>query len=230
MCRGHSCNCATPRWQRASNSSSRCGSSADGGRADARSSRPRRCGRPSRMASPSTVIEGRAMAGLFGLRHQRRGQRAGGQPAQRGGRRNAAQALTGLVLSTILLLIVGPLMWLVVRSSLKPVVALEAAMRSRRRFDLTPLPVAALPRELHPLVASFNRLLEQLAESIEGERRFIGDAAHELRTPLGGAAGAGPGRPARDHRRRQGRGTGQAASASHRAARACPTSCWTWHD
>jgi signal transduction histidine kinase len=94
------------------------------------------------------------------------------------------QALTGLVLSTILLLIVGALMWLVVRSSLKPVVALEAAMRSRRRFDLTPLSSAALPRELHPLVASFNRLLEQLSESIEGERRFIGDAAHELRTPL----------------------------------------------
>jgi signal transduction histidine kinase len=75
-------------------------------------------------------------------------------------------------------------MWLAVRSSIKPVVALEAAMRGRRRFDLTPLDASALPRELHPLVASFNHLLEQLSESIEGERRFIGDAAHELRTPL----------------------------------------------
>lgn len=93
-------------------------------------------------------------------------------------------ALHGLVLSTLLLLIVGSLMWFVVRSSLKPVVALEAAMRGRRNFDLTPLDAATLPRELHPLVASFNHLLKQLSESIEGERRFIGDAAHELRTPL----------------------------------------------
>jgi signal transduction histidine kinase len=93
-------------------------------------------------------------------------------------------ALIGLVLNTALLLIAGALMWLVVRSSLKPVVALEAAMRRRRRFDLTPLDANTLPLELHPLVASFNHLLEQLSESIEGERRFIGDAAHELRTPL----------------------------------------------
>jgi signal transduction histidine kinase len=94
------------------------------------------------------------------------------------------EALVGLVLSSILLLIVGTLMWFVVRSSLKPVVALEAAMRSRRKFDLTPLTSSTLPRELHPLIASFNHLLEQLSESVEGERRFIGDAAHELRTPL----------------------------------------------
>lgn len=93
-------------------------------------------------------------------------------------------ALIGLVLNTALLLLIGSLMWLAVRSSLRPVVALEAAMRSRRSFDLTPLPSAALPRELHPLVASFNHLLGRLSESIEGERRFIGDAAHELRTPL----------------------------------------------
>jgi signal transduction histidine kinase len=94
------------------------------------------------------------------------------------------EALIGLVLNSILLLIVGVLMWLVARSSLKPVVALEAAMRGRHKFDLTPLGSTTLPRELHPLVASFNHLLEQLAESVEGERRFIGDAAHELRTPL----------------------------------------------
>ncbi|AVQ81892.1 MULTISPECIES: sensor histidine kinase [unclassified Variovorax] len=93
-------------------------------------------------------------------------------------------ALTGLVRTSLVLLVVGALMWMVVHTSLKQVVALEAAMRGRRKFDLTPLSPDALPRELHPLVASFNHLLLQLAESIEGERRFIGDAAHELRTPL----------------------------------------------
>jgi len=94
------------------------------------------------------------------------------------------EALTALVLNTLLLLLVGALMWFVVRHSLKPVVALGAAMRNRRSFDLTPLTPELLPRELHPLVASFNHALRQLDEAVEGERRFIGDAAHELRTPL----------------------------------------------
>ncbi|MEV4779072.1 sensor histidine kinase [Burkholderia sp. LMU1-1-1.1] len=89
-----------------------------------------------------------------------------------------------LILATLLLLLAGVIMWFVVRSSLKPVTALGAAMRRRRNFDLTPLPLERLPSELHPLVTSFNHVLEQLDEAIEGERRFIGDAAHELRTPL----------------------------------------------
>jgi len=41
-----------------------------------------------------------------------------------------------------------------------------------------------LPDEVRPLVESFNRLLGRLDETIQGERRFIADAAHELRTPL----------------------------------------------
>jgi signal transduction histidine kinase len=41
-----------------------------------------------------------------------------------------------------------------------------------------------LPSEIRPLVESFNHLLDQLDQAMQGERRFIGDAAHELRTPL----------------------------------------------
>jgi signal transduction histidine kinase len=62
--------------------------------------------------------------------------------------------------------------------------AIQAAVRNRRKFDLTPLPVAQLPSEIRPLVESFNHLLDQLDQAMQGERRFIGDAAHELRTPL----------------------------------------------
>lgn len=89
-----------------------------------------------------------------------------------------------LILATALLLIMGAIMWFVTKSTFKPVHALSSAMRHRRSFDFTPLPLDRLPRELHPFVASFNDLLRQLDEAIEGERRFIGDAAHELRTPL----------------------------------------------
>lgn len=89
-----------------------------------------------------------------------------------------------LILATVLLLIVGVIMWILTKRTFKPVHAFSSALRHRRSFDFTPLPLDRLPQELHPFVASFNNLLKQLDEAIEGERRFIGDAAHELRTPL----------------------------------------------
>lgn len=99
------------------------------------------------------------------------------------------KAAEEVIQTTILLMIVGVVMWLVTRSALKPVRALGSAMDRRPRFDFTPLPVHDLPRELQPLVDSFNHVLHQLDEAVEGERRFIGDAAHELRTPLSALQG-----------------------------------------
>jgi signal transduction histidine kinase len=94
------------------------------------------------------------------------------------------EALIALGLSTLLLALAGLLMWRAVRKSLQPVVAIENAVRGRQKFDLAPLPVAGLPIEVRPLVESFNHLMEQLDQAVQGERRFIDDAAHELRTPL----------------------------------------------
>jgi len=94
------------------------------------------------------------------------------------------EAAHALVLATALQIIVGGILLLVVRSAFRPLRALSAALRHRRSFDFAPLPVDQLPLELHPFVVSFNGLLQQLDSAIEGERRFIGDAAHELRTPL----------------------------------------------
>ncbi|MCF5223985.1 sensor histidine kinase [Pseudomonas syringae] len=94
------------------------------------------------------------------------------------------ETLIAVVLATLLLLLAGVLMWFVVHHTLRPVVALGAAMRERRNFDLTQLPSVPLPIELHSLVASFNHILQRLEEAVQDERQFIGNAAHELRTPL----------------------------------------------
>jgi signal transduction histidine kinase len=94
------------------------------------------------------------------------------------------KALVALALVTMLVCFVGTLTFLAVKWSLRPVAALEETLRRRAKFDLTPLATTALPTELRPLVESFNHVLGQLDEAVEGERRFIGDAAHELRTPL----------------------------------------------
>lgn len=96
--------------------------------------------------------------------------------------RHKVMVLLGV--TTFLLLLGGVLMAWAVRRALRPVVAIGAALRTRRKFDLTPLPLAQLPSELHPLVESFNHLLDQVGQAVDSERRFIDDAAHELRTPL----------------------------------------------
>lgn len=94
------------------------------------------------------------------------------------------EATNALMLATVLLIIAGVIMWFVTQHALRSVKVLGSSMRNRRSLDLTPLPFESLPRELHILIHSFNHLLKQLDDAVEGERRFIGDAAHELRTPL----------------------------------------------
>jgi signal transduction histidine kinase len=94
------------------------------------------------------------------------------------------KAVVTLGILTILVCFVGLVTYLAVRRSLRPVTELEGTLRQRGTFDLTPLSTTHLPTELRPLVAAFNRMLTQLDEAVENERRFIGDAAHELRTPL----------------------------------------------
>jgi two-component system sensor histidine kinase QseC len=72
-----------------------------------------------------------------------------------------------------------------VRRGLKPLAAATAAAR-----ELSPehpahsLPLAGMPAEIRPLGERINELLEGLADSLERERRFSTDLAHELRTPL----------------------------------------------
>lgn len=72
----------------------------------------------------------------------------------------------------------------VVRWSLKPVTGLQTDIAGRQEYDLTPLSVDKLPLELRPLIESFNRMLLRIDTAINNERRFIADAAHELRTPM----------------------------------------------
>ncbi|MFC0397889.1 sensor histidine kinase [Paraburkholderia rhizosphaerae] len=49
---------------------------------------------------------------------------------------------------------------------------------------LTPLDISHVPAEVRPFADSINRMIARLQVGIDGEKRFIADAAHELRTPI----------------------------------------------
>ena len=72
----------------------------------------------------------------------------------------------------------------VITRSLRPLVLLAGNLDARRADDLNPLPEADAPSELHPFISSINGLLMRMRSLLGQQRRFIADAAHELRTPI----------------------------------------------
>ena len=73
---------------------------------------------------------------------------------------------------------------IVVRRSLRPLSSLAKHLDAKQSDHLETLPIAGVPAELVPFVAAINRLLERIGAMFDKERRFIADAAHELRTPI----------------------------------------------
>jgi len=85
-----------------------------------------------------------------------------------------------LAVAPLLALVIG---WLVSRS-LAPLQRLALEVRARDSGSLQALPVDGLPDEVLPLVQSLNALLDRLGAALAAQRHFVGDAAHELRSPL----------------------------------------------
>lgn len=82
-----------------------------------------------------------------------------------------------------LVLIAAVFAWSVVRTGLSPLTALAGAIESRGD-QLAPVPEAGLPREALVLARRINQLLARQERALQAQRRFVADAAHQLRTPL----------------------------------------------
>ncbi|MFT3805145.1 MAG: sensor histidine kinase N-terminal domain-containing protein [Burkholderiaceae bacterium] len=79
--------------------------------------------------------------------------------------------------------------WVVVGVATQPLVRLADQLRRRSAEDLQPLAADDVPAEAQPLVDSLNQLLVRMADTRDGQRRFIENAAHQLRTPLAALKG-----------------------------------------
>jgi two-component system sensor histidine kinase TctE len=76
------------------------------------------------------------------------------------------------------------LSWLGVSRGLKPLTDLARQIESRDQNNLSPVPQTGLPREARVLASRINELLARLGSAIRAQKRFVTDAAHQLRTPL----------------------------------------------
>ena len=99
----------------------------------------------------------------------------------------AAEIIKGVMLPQFALLPLAVLLvWLALVRGIKPLSQLEERIRARKSDDLSPLDDKAVPMEVAPVVVSVNDLLERLKDSIVTQKRFLADAAHQLKTPLAG--------------------------------------------
>lgn len=78
------------------------------------------------------------------------------------------------------------LLWIAVARGLRPLVKLTGEVEQREPDNLAPLDAGSAPREVAPLIDHLNRLFVRIDASMQKERRFTADAAHELRTPVAG--------------------------------------------
>lgn len=76
------------------------------------------------------------------------------------------------------------LVWFGIRSGLRPFDDLRRQLADRSQSDLRPIAARDLPEEIQPMIDELNELLERLGESLDAQRHFVSDAAHQLRTPI----------------------------------------------
>jgi two-component system sensor histidine kinase TctE len=94
--------------------------------------------------------------------------------------------LTAVTTDVVVLGLILALISISVRMSLGPLSKIERQVAARSPEDLTPISIGSVPAEIRALIAALNRLFALVYESAASQRRFLENAAHQLRTPLAG--------------------------------------------
>ena len=99
----------------------------------------------------------------------------------------ANDIIKGVILPQFVILPIAlALIWFALARGLSPLSELQQRIRMRRPDDLSPIESGQVPEEISPLVGSLNDMLARLAQTIDVQKRFIADAAHQMKTPLAG--------------------------------------------
>ena len=103
-------------------------------------------------------------------------------------REGLARELVAGMIKPLLLAIpaLALVLWIGVGRGLSPLSRIASEVATRAPDNLAPLALEAMPAEVQPLAERLNELFARLTRSLDSERRFTADAAHELRTPLAG--------------------------------------------
>ncbi len=105
-----------------------------------------------------------------------------------GSRRALLHDLLFFSVAPLIVLLLLLALWLrrIIADELRPLSELQGSVNRRDALDLTPVPVSAGSRELEQLGTAINALLARVSHSLQAQREFSGNVAHELRTPLAG--------------------------------------------
>ena len=93
-------------------------------------------------------------------------------------------ALRTLLPTVILIPVLIVVINILIRRTFVPIEELAHRMDQRTDNELGQVPTDGIPIEVRPFVGAINRLLARVTQSVETQKRFIADAAHELRSPL----------------------------------------------
>ena len=99
----------------------------------------------------------------------------------------ANEIVKGVILPQFIVLpLAVTLIWFGLVRGLVPLADLSLRIGTRKPGDLSPIDPGAVPEEVAPLIRAINQLMLRLDASLQGQQRFIANAAHQLRTPLAG--------------------------------------------